>query len=121
MCRSLVRAAPARLVRHPGKACKFWKTSVLRACLFPLAASIGVLAAAPAAAQEATTYTYDALGRLTSAAVTTGPNRGVTSTYAYDRTGNRESLTVSGVQTPPASAPRIIVLPLNGYTLLHLR
>jgi hypothetical protein len=50
-------------------------------------------------AQETTTYSYDALGRMTNASQTGGPNNGVSSTYVYDSAGNRTDVTVNGVMT----------------------
>lgn len=49
-----------------------------------------------AKAQETTAYTYDALGRLTSVAVSGGAASGVTQSYKFDAAGNRTSVTVVG-------------------------
>lgn len=54
----------------------------------------------PALAQDSTSYTYDALGRLTNTAVSGGPNTGVSTTTVYDPATNRVSYLVSGVPTP---------------------
>ena len=55
--------------------------------------------------RAATTYTYDALGRLTKAVYSSGP----TITYAYDALGNRTSRVVSGVPSiSPISGTRQI-------------
>ena len=47
-------------------------------------------------AASATTYTYDALGRLTGVSSTGGANSGQASNYTYDKAGNRTHVTVSG-------------------------
>lgn len=61
------------------------------------------LAFAPPALGQAILYTYDALGRITSA---TYPNGQVT-TYAYDAAGNRTQVQSSG-STPPSGSPALL-------------
>lgn len=76
---------------------------------------------APAATQaaETATYTYDALGRVVTSGVSGGPATGTSITMQYDAAGNRVRYAVSG--SPNGSAPRrIVVLPLNGYTIVPL-
>ncbi len=60
-----------------------------RLCRFAVAVG-AILWALPALAQSTTSYTYDALGRLTSAATPAG-----TITYNYDAAGNRTSVTTA--------------------------
>lgn len=62
-----------------------------------LTACIGV-----ARADETTTYTYDALGRLVTTATSGGPSSGVQAQYTFDAAGNRTNVTVSGVVPPPS-------------------
>jgi hypothetical protein len=64
--------------------------SVLSACL-------GGCLVYPGAtlAQETTSYTYDALGRLITTANAGGPNDGISSTYAFDPASNRTSVAVT--------------------------
>ncbi|HEX6374537.1 MAG TPA: Ig-like domain-containing protein [Allosphingosinicella sp.] len=71
-----------------------------------LATSLFALAAA-ARASETTTYTYDALGRLTATSSTGTVNNGVAASLAYDPAGNRSSYTVTGAGggTPPPPPP----------------
>lgn len=80
-------------------------------------------------AQTTATYTYDALGRLTNSATSGGINNGLNTHFQYDRAGNRTTVTVSGAVSTGddtgdgASTPqrhRVIVLPLNGYTVIPL-
>jgi hypothetical protein len=62
-----------------------------------LAFTVGaaVLIVAPSVAQETTSYTYDALGRLTKVDHgTTGPIAGVQSNYSYDHADNRTQVQV---------------------------
>jgi hypothetical protein len=51
-------------------------------------------------ASSTTSYNYDALGRLTTAAISGGAASGTTATYTYDSAGNRQRVTVSGVDNP---------------------
>ncbi len=82
-----------------------------------------------AMAQETTTYTYDALGRVTGVVHIGGPANGTSSTYTYDPASNRTNVTVSGspngnansaTSDNGASAPATIyvVVPLNGFTVI---
>lgn len=50
-------------------------------------ATLGMLLAVPAAAQQTTIYAYDALGRLTTA----GPDNTTTTSYVFDDAGNRKA------------------------------
>lgn len=78
------------------------------------------LVAGPALATETTTYTYDALGRLTGAASTGSVNNGLNTSIQYDPAGNRTNYTVTGSanNSPPAAA--VIVVPLAGYTIIPI-
>ena len=80
-----------------------------------------------ALAQETTTYTYDAKGRVTGTQRSGGPSAGATTTYTYDSADNRTNVTVTNSPNGSgngsgngASAPmlRYVVVPLNGYTLI---
>lgn len=82
---------------------------------------------AVASAQEATTYTYDALGRLTGVAKSGGPASGTQTTYSHDAASNRTNVTVSGSANgsgsgggggASAGTMTFIVVPLNGFTLI---
>jgi YD repeat-containing protein len=48
-----------------------------------------------ARAQEATTYGYDALGRLVTTSTTGGSNSGTTSVYNLDKAGNRTQVLIN--------------------------
>lgn len=79
-----------------------------------------------AVAQETTSVTYDALGRVTRVEKTGGPANGVQTTYDLDPAGNRTKVKVvgstngsgnpGGGATPATTV--FIVVPLNGYTLI---
>lgn len=84
-----------------------------------------------ALAQSTTTYTYDALGRVTGVQQTGGPANGTSSVYTYDAASNRTNVTVSGSPNGTsstdtgsgASVPAtklFVVVPLNGYTLIPI-
>ena len=74
-----------------------------RATLRRILAGVGILALGwPRQAHaDPVIYTYDALGRLTSAAY---PN-GVTITYTYDPAGNRLQVSTGGAPPPPPPPP----------------
>lgn len=68
------------------------------ALVFKAILSIAVVAT-QARAAETTTYTYDALGRLTGTSIAGSVNSGVATDSAYDPAGNRDNYNVSGVPT----------------------
>ena len=79
-------------------------------------------------AQEATTYIYDAQGRVVSVQISGGPENGTATTYTYDAAGNRTNVTVNGAANGSdpgdgASVPRtgFVVVPLNGFTVIPFR
>lgn len=67
-----------------------------------------------AVAQETTTYTYDALGRLKSSGISGGPNAGSTSSISFDPAGNRTNYSVTGAGGPPEISCEISGS--NGYS-----
>lgn len=79
-----------------------------------------MLAVSPATAGETTTYSYDALGRLTGSASTGTVNNGLNTAIQYDPAGNRTNYTVTGSanNSPPAAA--VIVVPLAGFTIIPI-
>ncbi len=79
-----------------------------------IAAGLALLPAT-AFAGETVTYSYDAKGRLTQAAHAGGPASGVTSNYQFDAADNRTRVRVTG------AVPQLIVVPLNGLTVIPLR
>jgi hypothetical protein len=80
-----------------------------------LAATLGVQ---PALATETVTYTYDALGRVKKVEHVGGDNDGMKQTFTLDPAGNRENYTVTGSKN--RGAIRVIVLPLNGFTIIPI-
>lgn len=88
---------------------------------------MGLAASGAAKAQETTTYTYDALGRLVSSK--TSGSQNVTTSIRYDAAGNRTNYTVAGAANgssdPGASAgapttKKYVVIPLNGFTIIPI-
>jgi uncharacterized protein RhaS with RHS repeats len=68
-------------------------------CLRGAAALALILAAsAPAYAQETTTYTYDAKGRVVGVVRSGGPSSGTNTQYQYDKADNRTNVTVSNYE-----------------------
>ena len=100
------------------------------ACLIGLAAAL--VPATPAMASETITYTYDAKGRLIAVTRSGTINNGVQATYTYDDADNRTNVTVIGAGSGSGSGqgsgggasvpytPRLVVVPLNGYTLIMI-
>jgi YD repeat-containing protein len=96
-----------------------------------LVAAIGAssLAVGVAQAQETTSYSYDALGRVTGVSRSGGPVSGTSSAYTYDPASNRTNVTVTnspngtsgsdGGSGATASTARYVIIPLNGYTLIR--
>ena len=62
----------------------------------------GWLVACAASAQETTSYTYDALGRLTAASKSGGPSNGQATDITYDPAGNRTNYSIAGGATAPS-------------------
>jgi hypothetical protein len=106
-----------------------WPVMNLRAAS-ALGASVAALCGASVAfaQQETTTYTYDALGRLTQVQKSGGPADGTTSVYNYDAASNRTNVTVTGSPNGSGngssgngagvSTTYYAVVPLNGYTII---
>jgi hypothetical protein len=85
------------------------------------ATALAAALSAQASANETTTYTYDALGRLTNSATTGTVNSGMNVAATFDAAGNRTDYTVTGsTNTPSSGGGGVIVLPLNGYTIIPL-
>lgn len=59
--------------------------------------------ASGAIAQETTTYSYDALGRLKASTISGGPNAGKQTGTCFDPAGNRTRYDVASA--PPAPCP----------------
>lgn len=99
----------------------WYLATAMAAMLMPIAAH--------AQTQEITTYTYDALGRVTQVDQQGGRNDNTHASYQYDAAGNRSRVTVT---CPPgtgalnacagfqAAAGRFVVVPLNGYSLIPI-
>lgn len=81
-----------------------------------------------ASAQETTTYTYDALGRVISVYRSGGPINGTASSYTYDAASNRTNVTVSGSPNGSGNGSggasvqttTYVVLPISGFTVIAI-
>ena len=62
-------------------------------------------ASTSAHAQEATTYSYDVLGRLVASTTSGGPNSGIVTGTCFDPAGNRTQYVVAGAGAPCTTAP----------------
>jgi hypothetical protein len=70
-------------------------------------------------ASETTTYSYDALGRLTTSGHSGTVNNNLQQSYSHDAADNRSNVTITN--SPFSSLPQnVIVVPLNGYTVIPL-
>ncbi|MCW2404394.1 YD repeat-containing protein [Sphingobium sp. B1D7B] len=82
--------------------------------LFRLAlATIVFIVPVATRAAETTTYKYDAKGRLVEVKQTGGPANNASSTYQYDAADNRTNVKVDAQR-------RVVVVPLNGFTVIPL-
>ncbi|RMB24884.1 YD repeat-containing protein [Sphingomonas sp. PP-F2F-G114-C0414] len=80
-------------------------------------------------AQETTTYTYDAKGRVRTSVRSGGPSNNVTTTYDYDTADNRKNVTVvnstnsSGIDIGSGATVKttlVIVVPINGLSVMFI-
>jgi YD repeat-containing protein len=69
--------------------------------------------AAPAYAGTTTTYSYDALGRLTNVSTTGSVNNGAQMSTTYDAADNRVTYQVTG-----SALKAVIAVPMNGQTVI---
>ena len=76
-----------------------------RSTTFSLAGVAVALLVGTAFAQETTTYSYDALGRLTGSATAGGPNNTRQTGTCFDRAGNRTRYDVSTSAPSPCPTP----------------
>ena len=74
--------------------------------------AISALPLGQSLATESVTYTYDALGRVVTTAVSGGPNTGLNTALNYDAASNRTALTVTGSKNPGARPVAVVMLPL---------
>jgi hypothetical protein len=69
-------------------------------------------------AAETINYTYDALGRVKTAAHVDGDNNGMAINYTYDPAGNRTQYVVAGSKNKGRVEGGVSVVPLNGFTII---
>ena len=81
---------------------------------------VGLALAFPAAAQTSQALVYDALGRLVEVRTMPGSGAAQASRYAYDAAGNRTARVVTGGEPGQGPASRVIVVPLNGFTIIPI-
>lgn len=81
-----------------------------RRLAFWLAGLGGTLLVGSAFAQETTTYSYDAQGRLTGSTIAGGPNNSRQTGTCFDRAGNRTRYDVA------TSTPAVCPTPTPTYT-----
>lgn len=95
------------------------KKYTLCSCLIAL----GVASLPAAFAQETVTYTYDSLGRLVKSTVSGGPNNNTETAISYDPASNRTQYKVtnaSGGGPPSPTRRKVVVVPLNGFTVIPI-
>jgi uncharacterized protein RhaS with RHS repeats len=90
----------------------------------------GGMISPPASAQETTTYTYDALGRLVAVRADGNPDRQRTAAYDYDEAGNRTVVRTTGESSGGGgnsdgavvgSRQRLVVTPIGAYVPIFYR
>lgn len=77
----------------------------LRALLSGAALPVLAFTSCAAEAQEVTTYTYDALARLTDTSITGGPSSGIATSTCFDAAGNRVQVVVGQTGGRCSSTP----------------
>ena len=75
----------------------------------------GLVLAAPAAANETITYTYDAKGRLVTVVHSGSVNNNVQAVYGYDPADNRTNVTVTGATGSDGGGGGASVPPTAAY------
>ncbi len=75
--------------------------------LLAMASSGAIATASSASAQDATSYTYDALGRLITTSVSGGPNNAINAATCFDPAGNRSHYIVSVGSNACAGTPTL--------------
>lgn len=105
--------------------------AALRSCVAAIGISAVGLLASQGARADNICYQYDALGRLVGSLTTPGacpatlpapgsqPSDSTLQKISYDRAGNRTLYQVAGADAY-ARSPKVIVLPLNGFTIIPL-
>jgi hypothetical protein len=103
------------------------RNSMIKSALALSALALSCASVGAAQAQETTTYTYDAKGRVTQSTKSGGPANGTQSSYSYDQADNRTNVTVTGSPNgsgngsgdgATAGTIGFVVVPLNGFTLI---
>jgi|GEM_PF-742579 len=97
------RAQGLSCAQNPGGRARALRRTSARLLRAGLLAGAGLLALAPAYADETITYSYDARGRLKQVAHNGTANNGVTAAYTFDKADNRATATVTGVGSPSSS------------------
>lgn len=101
-----------------------------RLVAWPVILACGAGWSLQASAQETTTYTYDANGRVATVNRTGGPSNGAVTSYTYDTADNRTGVTVSNSPAGSAgdrnsgtssSTTSTVVTPLGEYTIIFVR
>lgn len=82
---------------------------LLRVGVLASVAGTLMVASTGAHAQDATTYSYDALGRLVSATTSGGPNNGIARGTCFDAAGNRTQYVVGTSGAPCTVAPNAML------------
>jgi YD repeat-containing protein len=80
--------------------------------------TVAALMADTARAAENINYGYDSLGRVIRVTHVGGDNDGMVVSYNYDPAGNRTEFKVSGSKNLFPQGAKVIVLPLNGFTVV---
>lgn len=82
--------------------------------------SILFVVAKSANCAESAAYQYDALGRMIRAEHSGSINNGLLLGFALDALGNRLSYTVTGSTGGGVPDAPVVVVPLNGYTIIPI-
>lgn len=88
------------------------RRAFLRTCGMAGTAMAGLAGSTTSAhAQETTSYSYDALGRLATSNTSGGPNNGVATGTCFDAAGNRTQYAAGAAGAPCTTVPNAMLAP----------
>jgi hypothetical protein len=90
--------------------------------------AMSVMLSASRALAGSSAYKYDQLGRLIKVCQTTAAScnidapgaSDVVTAYTYDPAGNRTSHSITGSTNPTPPPSAVIIVPLNGFTIIPI-
>jgi YD repeat-containing protein len=85
-----------------------------------LCIAVAIFIPSAATASETIHYGYDELGRVKTVTHSGTVNNGLQAAYQYDAADNRLNVTVTGASSNSPPSHGVIVVPLNGFTVIPI-